>query len=202
MKRIIPIIIIIIIIILIITIINNKKIKIGNNIIGNSKQEISNNILNINSYKAKIEVTIKSNKNENKYIIKQEYKKLDYSKQEIIEPANIEGLTIINQNNKLKIENSKLNLSKIYDDYNYISNNRLFLDNFIKNFTDENDTKIIEETNEIKMKVKIKENNKYLVYETLTIDKKTKKPTKLEIKDINENTLVYILYNEIELNKI
>ena len=47
-----------------------KKIKIGNNII--SQVEIDD-ILNISSYKATIEVEVKSNKNENKYVIKQEY---------------------------------------------------------------------------------------------------------------------------------
>ena len=34
----------------------------------------------------------------------------------------------------------------------------------------------------------------------LYIDKNTIKPTKLEISDRNEKTLVYILYNEIRMN--
>lgn len=38
---------------------NNKKIEIGNN--------DNNQILNMNSYKAEIEVTVVSNKNTNKY---------------------------------------------------------------------------------------------------------------------------------------
>ena len=47
-----------------------KNFKIGNN---TSSQEIVDYILNINSYEAIIEVDIKSNKNENKYKIKQIY---------------------------------------------------------------------------------------------------------------------------------
>ena len=58
--------IIIISLIIFFTVNNNKKIEIGNN--------DSNQILNMNSYKAKIEVTIVSNKNTNKYKMIQEYK--------------------------------------------------------------------------------------------------------------------------------
>ena len=34
----------------------------------------------------------------------------------------------------------------------------------------------------------------------LYIDTKTKKPTKMEIIDHTQNTIVYILYNEININ--
>ena len=34
---------------------------------------------------------------------------------------------------------------------------------------------------------------------TLYIDKKTGKPTKMEIKDNSKNTSVYILYREVKL---
>ena len=46
----------------------SKKIKIGNN---SSSQEIIENILNISSYESIVEVEVNSNKNMNKYIIKQ-----------------------------------------------------------------------------------------------------------------------------------
>ena len=39
--------------------------------------------------------------------------------------------------------------------------------------------------------------NKYQVKKKLTIDKKTNKPKKLEVQDVNQNITVYILYNEI-----
>lgn len=52
------------------------------------------------------------------------------------------------------------------------------------------------------MKTKItKSQNKYQMYQNLYINKKTKLPTKMEILDINKNRTVYILYNEITLNK-
>ena len=46
---------------------NNKKVESGNN--------DNNQILNMNSYKAQIELTVISNKNTNKYIILQMYMK-------------------------------------------------------------------------------------------------------------------------------
>ena len=49
---------------------NNKKVESGNN--------DNNQILNMNSYKAQIELTIISNKNTNKYKIIKEYKKDEY----------------------------------------------------------------------------------------------------------------------------
>lgn len=193
---------IIIILIIIFAKNNYKKFGSGNNNIGNSNQEISEYILNINSYNAKLEVTINSNKNENKYILTQEFSQPNIAKQVVQEPSNIEGLTIINDGTNLSINNTKLNLTKIYENYNYITENHLFLNTFIKNYKESEESKMEEKDGQIIMKTDIKDNNKYLVNKTLYIDKKSKKPTKMKIEDINQNVIVYIVYNEIELNSI
>ena len=44
-----------------------------------------------------------------------------------------------------------------------------------------------------------RKNDKKTAIEELILDKKTLKPTQLSIMDNNKNTIVYILYNEIEL---
>lgn len=181
---------------------NYKKFGSGNNNIGNSNQEISEYILNINSYNAKLEVTINSNKNENKYILTQEFSQPNIAKQVVQEPSNIEGLTIINDGTNLSINNTKLNLTKIYENYNYITENHLFLNTFIKNYRESKESKMEEKDGQIIMKTNIKDNNKYLVNKILYIDKQLKKPTKMKIEDINQNVIVYIVYNEIELNSI
>ena len=88
-KKIIIIIFAIILLILIIFLIkNNYKIsKKGNNISNKSADEIKQYILNIESYQAVAKITIKSNKNENIYIVKQQYNKNDnVYKQEILDP--------------------------------------------------------------------------------------------------------------------
>ena len=69
----------------------SKKIKIGNN---SSSQEIIENILNISSYESIIDVEVNSNKNVNKYVIKQKYIAPDISEQELLEPENIQGIKI------------------------------------------------------------------------------------------------------------
>ena len=82
-------IIIILILCLVFFIKNNYKTKnIGNNI-NKSADNLKEYILNISSYKANIEVTVYSNKNENKYIINQEYTTPNVCKQEVVEPTNI-----------------------------------------------------------------------------------------------------------------
>ena len=190
-KLIILIILLIILIFLIIFLLtNNKNIEIGNN--------DNNQILNMNSYEAKIEVTVISNKNTNKYKMIQQYKKDEYSIQEIEEPENIRGVRIEYMNNTLSIKNTNLNLTNIYENYKYIAENNLFLNEFIDDYKNNKNSKQEENENEIILTTDCKtQENKYQIKKKLIIDKDTGKPKKLEVQDINQNITVYILYNEI-----
>ena len=98
----------------------SKNLKIGNN---TTSQEIVNYILSINSYETKVEVEVKSNKNCNKYIIKQKYNEIEDNSQEVIEPNNIAGVKIIKEGKNLRLENSNLNLTSMFENYQYISDN-------------------------------------------------------------------------------
>ena len=174
---------------------DNKINNSGNN---KSIDEIEQYLLNIDSYKAKIDVTVISNKNENQYKMEQEVTQ-DYSKMVVTEPEAISNMEIIYENGILQIKNTELNVSKVYNEYPDVSKNVLFLTDFIKTYQ-ESDNKIIEELEDaIYMKVK-NENNKYNQNQVLRINKQTLKPESLEIQDINNKTKFYILYNEIELN--
>lgn len=94
-----------------------------------------------------------------------------------------------------------MNLKKIYENYSYISGNLLCLHSFIEDYKKENNTKIEEKEDTIIMETKIGDSsNKYNTCKKLYIDKKTLKPIKMEIEDINKKVLVYILYNEIKIN--
>lgn len=167
----------------------NKNEESGNN---------NNNILNMSSYKANIEVTIKSNKNTNKYKMLQEYKKGEYSKQVVEEPEQIYGLTVEYKDNNLKVENTKLNLTNIYENYNYITENNLFLNEFVEDYNNSDKREMEEKSDEIILYTNCRNSdNKYQANKILTIDKETNKPKKLEVQDINKNTTIYILYNEI-----
>ena len=81
-----------------------KNLKIGNN---KSSQDMVNDILNIKSYETVIEVDVKSNKTQNKYLIKQRYDGDNDNYQEVLEPNNIKGVKITKSNGELKLENSK-----------------------------------------------------------------------------------------------
>lgn len=196
-------IIILIIIFLIFTILkicNYKNTKMGNTIVDKTLQEVEDYILNISSYEAEIEVKVESNKNSSKYIIKQKYVSPDIASQEVVEPKNIEGLTIKYDGTNLEISNSKLNLNTIYENYTYIADNVLWLSDFIDNYKNNNGV-INEENGVIVMETKCNK-NKYSACEKLYIDRNANKVTKLVIEDENRNNVIYITYNKIEIGSL
>ena len=179
---------------------NNKTAKISKIGDNSTSQEIVDYILNISSYETQIDVEIKSNKNSNKYKLSQSYIKDEKSIQEVIEPENIQGVKIIKEKNNLKIENTKLSLTKIIENYQDITQNTLDLSVFIENYKNNKNSKYTEQNNQIIMETTALAENKYQKYEKLYISKETGKPEKMEIKDTNQNTIIYIIYNEININ--
>ena len=175
-----------------------KKSQIGNN---SSSQEIVDYILNISSYEAEIEVEVISNKNSNKYKLKQQYINPNISTQEILEPENLTGIKIIKKDKELKLENSKLNLTKIFENYEYMTDNCLDLNSFIQEYKAIEKSDYEEKENEIVMKIE-NTDSRYQKYKNLYIDRKSGNPTKMEIKDDSKKTLIYILYKEVELNNL
>ena len=180
----------------------NKNSKMGNNLSNKTNQEIEEYILNISSYEAKIEVEVKSNKNTNKYILKQQYISPDVATQEVLEPSNISGIKIIKKGNDLKLENTSLNLSNIFENYEYLADNALDLSCFIEDYKESQNSNYEEKDNKIIMNVQTKNENKYRQSKKLYIDKSTGNPLKMEITDINQNITVYILYNEVKINSL
>lgn len=172
----------------------SKKIKIGNN---SNSQEIIENILNISSYESIIDVEVNSNKNVNKYVIKQKYIAPDISEQELLEPENIQGIKIKKTGNELKVENTKLNISKIYNDYPYMVDNCMDLNTFIEIYKQNDEKDYEEKNNEIILRIENKE-NPYTKFRILYINKETGNPIRMEIKDNSKKTLIYILYKEVK----
>lgn len=173
-----------------------KTIKIGNNI-SKSSEDLIEYILNISSYEAKLEVTVQSNKTTNKYVLEQYYLEPNFSKQVVKEPKNIENLEIIYNGNNLEIKNTNLSLSKIYENYNYLNENILWLNFFIDNY--QNNYNVEENNDEIILSTKIE---KYNYRAKLYFSKKTSLPIKIEVLDNSNQTKIYIEYKEIKLNNI
>lgn len=199
-KLIIFLIIVILIVSILFLIFSKNTVKVFKNGKTKTSQEIVDYILNISSYNLKVTVEVISNKNNNKYILNQEYTEPNISKQEVIEPSNIAGIKITKDGSNLKLENSKLNLNTIFENYNYLGDNCLDLICFIENYKTYTESEFIEEEKQIIMKTRSGSENKYTKNKVLYIDKETCKPTKLEIKDNNEKTTVYILYNEVKIS--
>lgn len=174
-----------------------KLNKIGNN---KSSQEVVDYILNLSSYETKITVTVTSNKNTNKYILKQEFQSPNMSTQEVIEPSNITGIKIINDGTTLKLENTNLNLNTILENYTYLGNNCLDLSTFIEEYKKDDTASYEERESEIIMKTKSSLDNIYIKEKILHIDKRTGMPKQMEIKDNKQKNTIYILYNEVRIN--
>lgn len=177
-----------------------KTVKVFKN--GNNKtsQEIVDYILGISSYEVKVTVEVNSNKNNNKYILKQQYISPNINTQEVIEPSNIAGIKLINDGTSLTLKNSKLGLNTVFENYTYLGDNCIDLNSFIEDYKKSEESNYEENDTEIIMNTLSQNSNKYTKYKKLYIDKKTANPTKLEIKDDNEKTTVYILYNEVKIN--
>ena len=174
-----------------------KNIKDGNNII-KSENDLIEYILNISSYQAKLEVIINSNKTTNKYVLEQHYLEPNYSKQIVNEPSNIQGIEIIYNGSNLEVRNTNLGLSKIYENYNYLNENILWLNYFISNCNSKGYT-TSERDDELILETKIENYNYQAI---LYINQKTSLPSKMEILDNDNKSKVYIEYKEIKLNNI
>ena len=173
-----------------------KNMKIGNN---TNSQEIVNNILNISKYDATIEVEVYSNKNTNKYKIKQNYIDENNNYQEVLETKNIAGVKIIKQENKLSIENTNLNLVKVFENYQVITDNVLDLSVFIKEYKNEKEAMYEEAGDYIIMTVTSNDSNTYVKNKKLFINKKTGKPEKMEITGTNKIEKINIIYIEVNI---
>ena len=183
---------------------NYKNKNFGNNMSNKNLEEIEKYILDISSYTAKMDVTVESNKNTNKYVMEQRYEKGKKSRQKILEPANIEGLEIIYEDNKLTINNAKNNLKTMYENYPNLMENCLWINSFIEDYKvekNEGKASIKEENGKVVMMTKTRnENNRYIYSKELYINKEEGKIEKLIVQDINKKNLIYILYNEITVN--
>ena len=117
---------------------------------------------------------------------------------EVLEPANIAGVKITRKDENLIVENTNLNLSKMFSNYKGLEDNSLDLCNFIEEYKSNSESTFEQKNNEIIMTTT--NNNKYNKVKVLYIDKEHVVPTRLQIKDDNQNTTIIIEYNNIELN--
>lgn len=180
-----------------------KNFLFGNNISKNRSGNQMEQVLDdMKSYHAQINVTVTSNKTQNEYMMEQEVKD-DYCMQEVKQAEAIEGVKIELSQNNLKISNTKLNLEKVYENYSNLLNHAMFLNSFVEDYrNEENISNCFEENGAWIFEVNLNKNqNTYIKYKKLYVDSKTKKPTKLEIKDNTKKETICIVYNNIEFKR-
>ena len=175
---------------------NYKTKESGNN---KSIQEIEQYFLNVSSYRAKIKLTVCSNKNTNFYEFEQEVRGASYTRQLALSPNSLAGMEIIYENGIITLKNTKYNLSQVYENYQYVTTNSLFLTSFMKGYRNAEEKEIKEKDGKIQMYY-MSEINKYNNKQILYIDKANLEPKNLQVYDINNELKVDIKYNEIELN--
>ena len=157
-------------------------------------------ISKVSSYTCIAKVEAIGNKENTTYIFKHTYKKPDYYKLEVKSPKNLKGKTIEYKNNKIIINNPKINdtveFKNINNDARY-----LFIGDFINNYRNDENTKLELTENELKIEVKIPGNNKYFNKQILYVNNKTKTPDKMEIVDNEENPRFIVTYEDFKYNK-
>ena len=169
----------------------------GNNKIRNQNEFVEDILGDLKKYDANVDILIRSNKNENIYNMQQVVDE-DYSKFIINSPENIKGLTIEINNRNLRVTNKNIEMEKIFENYNSVVNNSLFLNAFIKEF-ENNESTVYEENGEILIEIFLKNENTYIKSKVLYLDKENKMPKKLIIKDYAQNINTSIIYNDIKI---
>ena len=163
-------------------------------------EDFKDQISKVSSYTCIAKVEAIGNKENTTYIFKHTYKKPDYYKLEVKSPKNLKGKTIEYKNNKIIINNPKINdtveFKNINNDARY-----LFIGDFINNYRNDENTKLELTENELKIEVKIPGNNKYFNKQILYVNNKTKTPNKMEIVDNEENPRFIVTYEDFKYNK-
>lgn len=196
--------IVIVVILLVIFIKTSYKfLNSGNNMSNKSLEEIKEYILNIESYDLVAEITVNSNKNSNRYVVKQQYIKSEkIYRQEFIEPEMLCGLIFTYNGLELKLEGTNFNLTKIYKNYPYSTENNLTLNSFIEDYISSDESKYYEKDGQLILETTQKNGNRYIYNKKLYIDKLKGNPTKIEVLDITQKTVINILYNEVKINDL
>lgn len=167
---------------------------------GELYEDFKDQISKVSSYTCIAKVEAIGNKENTTYIFKHTYKKPDYYKLEVKSPKNLKGKTIEYKNNKIIINNPKINdtveFKNIDNDARY-----LFIGDFINNYRKDENTKLELTENELKIEVKIPGNNKYFNKQILYVNNKTKTPDKMEIVDNEENPRFIVTYEGFKYNK-
>ena len=187
--------------------------------IGNIITRIGNNhnVLNMTSYYSEFEITIRSNKNINTYVMKEWYKKDVGTRQEFIDSSN-DKVNILTLPEKTIIKNENQKNIMVIDEYITKYTNLLSINTFLNIYEKYKgkeccfDANSYEKVNNINMILdntcKMGDNCncdvsavvKQVSKMELKLDKNTGKPITYIIYSHNKNECISIVYNKFDIN--
>ena len=176
-----------------------KKIFIGNNKVIGNIDELDKYIMEIEDYKLLADVSVFSNKNMNTYKLSQFHHGSE-TVCEIYDQENRDGLIITNNENKVTVKNTSLNLEKVFELYSETAENSVGLDSFIKDYKADDKKEFLDKDECYIVRVKSKNSqNKYSKSKEMYFNKEKNCIDKIIVKDINNNDQIIIKYNTLEI---
>lgn len=163
-------------------------------------KEFTDQISKMKSYSCIAEINVVGNKNPKEYIMKHNYTKPDTYKIEIVSPQNLKGKIIKYNKEKVFVKNPNV------DDYielpnNEMDNQYLFIGDFTKNLSKNEDLNIESKGDYLVLETTIQSSSKYFNKQVLYVDKESVKPSKLEIHDDEGKARFTVTYKNFKYNK-
>lgn len=158
----------------------------------------------IESYQCDVEITSIGNKGQQKYMMRQWFKKPDKYRLEVMYPDNLKGKITIFDGKKAWMYHPAIEQTWIMDGFFNSQEQNLFLGYFIENYVNSETAQIqrkkIDNAEYLVIVTEIPGNHAYFSKEWLWMDIETKKPILLQIFDRQDDLRIEVKYTEFEYN--
>ncbi len=156
-------------------------------------------IVGIQSYSCIAQIEACGNKSMKKYTVKHYFKSPSYYKIQVLDPENIKGKVTIYDKDKVIIHHPRIK-DKVTFSYKGKENRYLFIGDFAKNILQNEKINISSSKEFLILETSIPDTSIYFDKQKLYIDKKTLKPNKMEIIDVNGKKRFMVAYKEFRYN--
>ncbi len=169
----------------------------------NVYEEIYKRYYQMESYSAVAEVTVKTDKTENSYRIKQLYSAPDSFFVEVLEPQAVEKSGFSSVNGETRFFSGVGNEKVVSFDFG-TGRSDLFVSDFFEAYFESEETAVFASKSQgdavTVMECFLNGKNEKRFLQRLWVDNKTFLPIKLETCDINKNPVVTVVFEEFERN--
>ena len=166
-------------------------------------EEIYERYYNMKSFSAVAEVTVKSDKTENRYVVKQLYEAPDSFLIRVVEPKELEGSGVSLQGDQM-ILNSGFGHNEALGGELSAGHGVLFVSDFFETYFKSEETSVSAATSKgdsvTILECFLGGKNEKRFMQKLWIDNETFLPLKLETYDINQNPSVTVSFREFQRN--